>query len=81
MVCHQPNRQLALTMWLLIDGCRDSPFFKVGRHFREKIGGNQLCLSGQTPCPESPANRKTIDCIHIESGQELERDPSRSKVF
>ena len=69
IVCHQPNRQLALTMRLLINGSGHGSFLKVRRHFREKIRRNQLGSSGNTPRAQSPAHGKAIDGVHIESGK------------
>ena len=67
MIGHQPNRQLALTMWLLIDGSRDGSFLKVRGHFGEKIRSDQLGSSGQTSRAQSAANRKAIHGIHVQS--------------
>ena len=51
VVYHEPNRHLALAMWLLVDRGRDCPFFKVGRHLREEIRRYQFSFSGKAACP------------------------------
>src|ERR1700730_8904128 len=69
MVYHEPNRHLALAMWLLIDRGRDCPFFKVGRHFREEIRRYQFSFSGKGACAEGTAHGKAVDGIHIKSSE------------
>src|ERR1700693_2948109 len=69
MVYHEPNRHLALAMWLLIDRGRDCAFFKVGRHLREEIRRYQLSFSGKAACAEGTAHGKAVDGIHIKSSK------------
>lgn len=69
VVGHEPNRHLALAMWLLIDGGRDRAFLKIGRHLREKVCRYQLCFSGEAARAEGAAHGKTIHGVHVESGK------------
>src|SRR5258708_38651761 len=69
VVDHESNRHLALAMGLLINGGRDCPFFKMGRHLREEIRRYQLDFSGKAACAEGTANGKTVHCIHVESSK------------
>src|ERR1700720_2324719 len=69
IVYHEPNRHLALTMWLLIDRGRDGPLFKVGRHLREEIRRYQFSFSGKAARAEGTAHGKAVDGIHIKSSE------------
>ena len=80
MVGHEPNRDLPLAVWLLVDGSRIVPFLKVRRHFREKVRGDHLCLPCESPRSQGAAHGKTIDGVHVDSGKSRQR-PSRSNVF
>src|SRR5215469_11205285 len=56
-------------MRVLVDGGGDCAFLEIRGHFLEKIGGDEPHLSPQAACAECPADRQTIDGIHIYSGK------------
>ena len=69
VIRHEPDRQLALAVGLLIDRGGDDAFVKIRSHLREKIGGNQFHFSSQAMGSQGAAHRKTVHGIHVESSQ------------
>src|SRR5690242_19593374 len=79
VVCHEPQRHLTLTMWLLVNRSGNDPLVKIRRHFREQVGRDEFHFSRQAMCSQGAAHRQTVDRVHVEpskirsASQEIER--------
>src|ERR1700722_10251040 len=80
VIGHKPDCGLPLPVGFLVDGSRDDALLKIRRHFCEQIGGNELSFPGQPSRPESAAYRKTVDGVHVNSGQ-LRKTAKQDKRF
>jgi len=69
VVGHEAYGQLTLAVRLLVDRCGDGPILKIGRHFREEVGGDQFYFSGQALRFQDTANRQAIDGIYVDTSE------------
>ena len=69
VVRHNPDGNLALAVWLLVNRRCDGALLEVGRHFREQVRGYQFYSSRDAPRPKRMANRQTIHRVYVDPGK------------